>query len=120
MLADAAALLAELRQVLAPGGRIAITDLWSANAETFSSEPNTFWAIEEVGRLADRHGLGLIHLEASDLSTEWWSTTSARDGEEITTRHANEPEYSLWRRDLDHLDEIIGSDKVLAAGLVLG
>ncbi len=120
LLDDADVLLAELRRVLAPGGRIAITDLWSANAETFRAEPTTFWAIDEVSRLADRHGLSVIHIEAGDSSIEWWSTTSAHVGDEITTRHPNEPEYALGRRDLDHLDEIIDSDKVLPAGVVLG
>jgi len=120
LLDDADALLAELRRVLCSGGRIAMTDLWSADAITFSDHPNTFWSLEDIAEVAQRWGFEVLHLAAADLSTGWWSSSAAQVNDEIIERHVGEPGFDVWREDLDHLDAIISSGRVIPAGLVLG
>jgi len=120
LVADPDPLLAELRRALVEGGRIAITDLWSASSETFGDDPNTFWAIEDIERLGRRHGFETVHLAVADLSSRWWSAAAVQVTDEIIVRHSKDPVYTHWRGDCDHLDEVIGADKVLPAALVLG
>lgn len=120
LLAEPDELLAELKRVLATGGRIAITDLWSATSETFHEAPNSFWSIEDIERIGERHGFEALHLAVADLSSGWWSASAEQVTEEITVRHSGDPVYPHWRRDCDHLRDVIGSRKVLPAALVLG
>lgn len=120
LVADAETMFVELRRVLCPGGRIAITDLWSASSETFSQEPNTFWSVEDVTILAQRQGLLTVHHAVADMSTGWWSAAATQINEEIIERYSSEPGYSQWREDSDHLDDVIGSGNVIPAGLILG
>ena len=117
---DADVMLVELRRVLCPDGRIAITDLWSAGSTTFTQGPNTFWSLEDVSVLAERHGLLTVHHAVADISTGWWSSAATQINEEIVARYSSEPTYPEWRADLDHLDDIIGSGRVIPAGLILG
>ena len=120
LLAETEPLFAELRRVLCPGGSVAITDLWSANSQTFSQPPNTFWSLEDVSALAERHGLLVMHVAVADLSTGWWSSAATQVYGEIVKRYSAEPGFSRWRDDLDHLDRIIGDGEVIPAALILG
>lgn len=120
LLDDPDQLLAERRRVLVSNGRVVVTDLWSTNSETVRNDPNTFRAVEDIARLAEGHGFRVQHVAAADLSTGWWSSTATDINDEIANRHASDPGYEHWRRDLDHLDEIIGARTVIPAGLLLG
>ena len=120
LLVDVDGLFAELRRVLAGGGRVAMTDLWSATSSTQRIGANTFWSLEDVARRAEAHGLQVRHLAVSDLGCGWWSSSSAQVNDEIVERHSQHPQYGTWREDLEHLDRVVAARQVVPAAMVLG
>jgi SAM-dependent methyltransferase len=120
LLDDIDALMAELRRVVVDGGRLALTDLWSSTSGTHRSEPNTFWAVEDLAEVAARHGFALQHFAVAEVTTGWWSAAALDVNEEIARRHASHAAYPAWRRDLDHLDDALGAGHVMPAAVVLG
>ena len=120
MLADVDGLLAELRRVLAVGGRVAVTDLWSATPSTQAVGVNTFWSLEDIELRALAHGFVVQHLAVSDLACGWWSSSASQVNDEIVERHSRHPQFGAWRRDLEHLDRVVASGKVVPAAMVLG
>jgi ubiquinone/menaquinone biosynthesis C-methylase UbiE len=120
LLSDVDTVFPELRRVLTADGRVALTDLWSSSPSTVRNGPNTFWSLEEIERRAGAHGFHVHHLAVADLSTGWWSSAASQVNDEIIERQADDPEYGEWRRDLEHLDRVMGSGRVIPAALVLG
>ncbi|HSP29187.1 MAG TPA: methyltransferase domain-containing protein [Ilumatobacteraceae bacterium] len=120
LLADVDGLLAELRRVLAGGGRVAMTDLWSATSSTQRIGANTFWSLEDIQRRAEAHDFQVQHLAISDLGCGWWSSSAAQVNDEIVERHNQHPQYGAWREDLEHLDRVVASRQVVPAAMVLG
>jgi ubiquinone/menaquinone biosynthesis C-methylase UbiE len=120
LLADVDGLLAELRRVLIDGGRVAMTDLWSATSSTWKVGANTFWSLEDLERRAVAHGFGVQHAAVSELTSGWWSSSATQVNDEIIERHSRSPQFAAWRRDLEHLDRIVAGGDVVPAAVVLG
>jgi ubiquinone/menaquinone biosynthesis C-methylase UbiE len=120
LIADVDPIFSELRRVLAVGGRIAITDLWSSSPSTWRDRPNTFWSLEDIERRASAHGFGLHHVAIADLATGWWPLAASQITDEIVERHSGESEYDAWRRDVEHLERVRSADRVVPAAIVLG
>lgn len=120
LLAEVDTLLDELCRILVPGGRVACTDLWSAQPSTLRTGPNTFWSLEEFETVARRHGFATVHVAVSDLTTGWWSSAAEQVADEIGLRHRDDAAYGAWRDDRDHLQATMASGAVVAAGMVLG
>lgn len=120
LLADVDTVLTELRRVLDAQGRIAMVDLWSSSTSTWPDSPNTFWSLEEIEHRAGAHDFRLRHVAVAELATGWWSSAASRVSDEIVARHADDPEFRAWRRDVDHLDRVMDSGRVIPAALVLG
>lgn len=120
LLADVDHLFAELRRVLTAGGRVAMTDLWSATSATRRIGANTFWSLEDIGHRARVHGFDVQHLAVSDLACGWWSSSASQINAEIVERHSGHPQYGAWRRDLEHLDRVVAARQVVPAAMVLG
>jgi hypothetical protein len=113
-------ILAQLRRVLAAGGRVALTDLWSSSRSTWRKRPNTFCWLEDIERRAGTHGFVVHHVAVADLATGWWSSAAKQVDDEIVERHAGDPVYGAWRRDVEHLERVMGSGRVVPAAIVLG
>lgn len=89
LLADVDDLFAELRRVLTVGGRVAMTDLWSATSSTRTIGANTFWSLEDIGHRARAHGFDVQHLAVSDLACGWWSSSASQINAEIASALAD-------------------------------
>lgn len=118
LLDDLEALLAETRRIIAPGGAVVVTDLWSTGPSSLRRDPNVFWSIEELSAAAVRHGLARTHVAIADPSTGWWSGASQQVADEIDQRYSGREAYGQWRRDQDHLVDVIRSGCVIPAGVV--
>jgi SAM-dependent methyltransferase len=119
LLDDVDAVFSEIRRVLATVGRVAITDLWSSSSSTWRDRPNTFWSLEDIERRAGAHGFEIRHIAIADLAIGWWPSAAIQVNDEIVERYSAEPEYGAWRRDLGHLDRVMGSGRVVPAAVVL-
>jgi SAM-dependent methyltransferase len=120
LLGDVAPLFAELDRVVSPAGRIVVTDLWSSTSLTERAEPNTFWSIEDIEAAAEEAGFRPLHSAIADLATGWWSSAAIQVHDEIHCRHSGAAAYPAWRRDLEHLDQVIADGAVIPCGIVLG
>lgn len=119
LLDDVQPVVAELRRVLHPDGKVLVTDLWSRSSETHRSEPNTFWSLEDLIAVAAEHGFAHAHLAVGEVTTGWWSSAAEQVDAEMFARHAGRAEFEQWRVDQAHIRVVLASGAVLAAGIVL-
>ena len=117
---DTAAVLDELQRVLRPNGRVAVTDIWSTTADTFTEGPNTFRSLEDFDRSLRERGLGTVHAAVAETSTGWWASAGEQVDDEIVERHDADAGFDEWVEDRRHLQEIIDAGRVVAAGVVVG
>ena len=119
LLGDVGALATEARRVLVPAGHVLVADIWSATAQSFEVGPNRFHAIESFVGAWAQLGFALTHLAVADTSTGWWSAAATQVNDEIIARHAGDDGFAEWYDDLRHLDEVLNTSDLMAAGLVL-
>jgi SAM-dependent methyltransferase len=119
LLEDPRPLLCELARVVHLSAGIAVTDLFASSSPSVRSDPNVFWSVEEFLSIAARAEFEVTHLAIADLSAGWWPSAARQVDDEICRRHHNEPEFSTWWSDQEHLRGVIDDGLVQPVGLVL-
>jgi ubiquinone/menaquinone biosynthesis C-methylase UbiE len=109
----------EVRRVATSAGRVLVTDLWSASSRSFEVGPNRFHSIEAFASTWARHHFVIGHVAVADTSAGWWSSAARQINDEIVRRHSRDAGFDRWYADLQHLDEVMTSGDLVAAGLVL-
>lgn len=119
LLDDLDDVVGECARVLRPGGVVAIADLWSTSSNSVHSDPNVFWAFEDVVAIADRHPLEVADVAVCAVETGWWSDATEQVDDVIRDAYADRAGYADWVRDQDHIREVIESGVVLAGAISL-
>ncbi len=119
LLHDLDPVLAECRRVLAPGGRVAVSDLCALHQRELQRDPNVFRSIELLVERLTAHGLRPVHGAAGDPSVGGaWQELAGRVTEEIDARHRHDAHFEEWTRDQAHLDRLVTSG-ALAVGTIV-
>ncbi len=112
-------LATEVRRVVTATGRVLVADIWSASTQSFELGPNTFHSIETFASAWTQHGFVVGHVAIADTSTGWWSSAAKQVNDEIVLRHAGDDGFDRWHADLRHLERVLDTGELIAAGLVL-
>lgn len=111
--------LAEVRRVLVPSGRVVVTDIWSTTSQTFVAAPNTFRSLEDFTQLVRTHGYQRVHVAIGEFSTGWWSKAANQVNDEIIARYSSAEGFAQWYADLQHLEAVVDAARLMAGGMVL-
>lgn len=115
---DLAGLLADVRRVLRPGGRLGLSDL-CATGTTFAAGPNVLRSLDDLLALLGAGGFDVVDAGAGDpLLRTAWHQVSAAAGREVDRRHRHEARHAAVREDRRHVDRLLRSGRVLVGSLV--
>ncbi len=119
LLDELTGLVVEARRVLAPNGHVLVTDIWSATNDTLTVAPNIFHSLESFAASWIEAGFGVRHVAIADTSTGWWASAATQVKDEIVVRHANDAGFAQWHDDMCHIQSVIESGRIMAAGMLL-
>jgi SAM-dependent methyltransferase len=118
LLSDATAVLAEVRRVVAPGGRVGLTDLVTASEPAdIPATGNHFRPLDGlVAALAD-HDIAVDAVTWTAAEARWAGVAAAVDAE-IAARHAGTPAYDAWRSDGDVIGRLLADGQLQIVTIV--
>jgi SAM-dependent methyltransferase len=109
-ISDKAAALAELRRVLAPGGRLGLLVFTATGRLTPPlPEGNTFPSLEEIRTLVDSAGFTLTASAEADLrdSPPGWDERADAVDEEVARRHGGTPDLRQAREQASRVGRLL-------------
>jgi SAM-dependent methyltransferase len=109
----------EVDRLLARGGRFAIADLFSRDAETWASDPNIFRSVEAVMRKLRHHGFTAASVGCGDpVPDPLWAQAATAVDDWIDAHCADRPGYTEWDTDRRHLRQQIDSGNLIGGCLI--
>jgi len=110
LLADLSAVLAEVRRVVEPGGRIGLTDVVSVSERTdIPATGNHLRPLDELVAALGEHGIVIDAVTWTSEREARWADVAAAVDAEIAARHAGTPAYEAWRSDGDVIGRMLAS-----------
>jgi SAM-dependent methyltransferase len=119
LLPDVTTVLAEVRRVVAPGGRVGLTDLVTASRPAdIPATGNRLRPLDELEAALADHGIAVDAVTWTAVDEARWADVAAAVDAEIAVRHAGTPAYDAWRSDGDVVGRLLADGQLRIVTIV--